>query len=49
MHAIQLELAQRTYMNADDPYSFDERLAAALRPVLTEMLDAVLRWVGASL
>jgi N-formylglutamate deformylase len=46
VHAIQLELAQRTYMSEDHPYSFDEHLAAALRPLLSEMLDAVLRWYG---
>lgn len=46
VHAIQLELAQRVYMSEDTPYAYDERLAAALRPVLTDMLDAVLRWVG---
>jgi N-formylglutamate deformylase len=45
VHAIQLELAQRTYMDEDYPYSFDERLAATLGPMLTEMLEAVLRWV----
>jgi N-formylglutamate deformylase len=46
VHAIQLELAQRAYMSEDYPYSFDERLAAALRPVLIEMLEAALRWAG---
>jgi N-formylglutamate deformylase len=45
VHAIQLELAQRAYMREDYPYSFDERLATALRPALIEMLDAALRWV----
>ena len=49
VHAIQLELSQRTYMNEDYPYSFDEGLAAALRPVLTEMLGAVRSWLEASL
>jgi N-formylglutamate deformylase len=44
VHAIQLELAQRTYMSEDYPYSFDEHLAATLRPLLSELLDAVLRW-----
>jgi N-formylglutamate deformylase len=48
VHAIQLELAQRTYMSEDYPYSFAEHLAAALRPVLSEMLDGVLRWYGTS-
>jgi N-formylglutamate deformylase len=45
VHAIQLELAQRTYMDEDYPYSFDERLATVLRPVLAELLERVLRWV----
>jgi N-formylglutamate deformylase len=45
VHAIQLELAQRTYMSEDYPYRFDESLAAALRPALSQMLHAVLRWL----
>jgi N-formylglutamate deformylase len=45
VHAIQLELAQRAYMREDYPYAFDERQADALRPALTEMLDAALGWV----
>ena len=44
VHAIQLELAQLTYMQEEYPYSFDESRAAALRPVLTQMLSEVLRW-----
>jgi N-formylglutamate deformylase len=44
VHAIQLELAQLTYMQEEYPYSFDESRAAALRPVLTQMLREVLRW-----
>ena len=43
VHAIQLELAQVTYMSEEYPYSFDESRAATLRPVLMEMLDAVLQ------
>jgi N-formylglutamate deformylase len=45
VHAIQLELAQLTYMSEDYPYSFDESRAAGLRPVLMQMLREVLRWV----
>jgi len=45
VHAIQLELAQLTYMSEEYPYSFDQSRAAALRPVLTEMLGGALRWV----
>jgi N-formylglutamate deformylase len=41
VHAIQLELAQVTYMSEEYPYSFDQSRAAALRPVLIEMLTAV--------
>ncbi|HTS52329.1 MAG TPA: N-formylglutamate deformylase [Burkholderiales bacterium] len=44
VHAIQLELAQLTYMQEEYPYSFDESRAAALRPVLTRMVREVLRW-----
>lgn len=45
IHAIQLELAQCTYMQEEYPYSFDERRAAGLRPVLTQMLHVVLGWL----
>ena len=44
IHAIQLELAQLTYMQEEYPYSFDEGAAAELRPALTQMLRALLRW-----
>ena len=44
VHAIQLELAQLTYMQEEYPYSFDESRAATLRPVLTQMLREVLSW-----
>ena len=45
VHAIQLELAQLTYMSEEYPYYFDESRATALRPVLTQMLEGALRWV----
>lgn len=44
IHAIQLELAQLTYMQEEHPYSFDESAAAELRPALSQMLHALLRW-----
>jgi N-formylglutamate deformylase len=44
IHAIQLELAQLTYMQEEYPYSFDDSRAAVLRPLLTQMLHAVLHW-----
>jgi len=45
VHAIQLELAQVTYMQEEYPYSFDKMRAGALRPLLEQMLHAALRWV----
>lgn len=44
MHAVQLEISQRTYMNEDAPYTFDEDLAAALRPLLRSFIAAMLAW-----
>jgi N-formylglutamate deformylase len=48
IHAIQLELAQITYMQEAYPYAFDESRAAELRAVLKEMLHGVLRWLERS-
>lgn len=44
VHAVQLELAQVTYMNEDYPYGFDASRAAQLRPTLRAFLDAMLRY-----
>jgi len=44
VHAVQLELAQLTYMQEQYPYTFDDSRAAALRPVLLQMLSEALRW-----
>ncbi len=41
VHAVQMEIAQATYMNETD-FSYDEDKAASLTPVLTEILDACL-------
>src|SRR5205809_1121080 len=38
IHAVQLELAQVTYMDEDPPYGFREDQAAAIRPVLRRLL-----------
>jgi len=45
VHAIQLELAQLTYMREEYPYAFDESRAGALRPLLQQMLHEALCWV----
>jgi len=43
VHAIQLELAQITYMSEEYPYALDESRVATLRPVLMELLEAVMQ------
>lgn len=42
VHAVQLELALRAYMDDDPPFAFREPLAAKLRPHLRAMLEAML-------
>jgi N-formylglutamate deformylase len=42
IHAIQLELSQRTYMNEPPPFEFREDLAAQVRPALRRMLEIYL-------
>lgn len=44
VHAIQMELAQRTYMEEEPPWTFDELRAEAIRPVLRDVLKAMLDW-----
>ena len=41
VHALQMELAQRAYMDEQPPWTFDEGRAQALRPVLRAALDAM--------
>lgn len=44
VHAVQLELAERTYMDEAPPFAFDETLAEGVRPVLRSVLEAMLAW-----
>ncbi len=46
VHAIQLELSQRTYMDEGAPFTFRDELANQVRPVLQAMLEAALAWVA---
>jgi N-formylglutamate deformylase len=48
VHAIQLELSQRTYMNEPPPFEFREDLAGPLRPVLRRFLETFLSAATAS-
>jgi formiminoglutamase len=41
-YAVQLELAQRNYMNEQAPYSWDQSKAEVLRPQLTALINACL-------
>jgi N-formylglutamate deformylase len=44
VHAVQLEMAESTYMEERAPYSFRPDLAARMRPVLREQLEIALAW-----
>lgn len=44
VHAVQLELGQRTYMEEAAPYRYRPELAAQLQPVLRSLLQAMLDW-----
>jgi N-formylglutamate amidohydrolase len=44
---LQLELAQKTYMNESPPFAFDEARAALLRPTLKRLLLSIRDWAAA--
>lgn len=44
IHALQLELVQATYMEEDEPFRYQEALAAPTRLLLRRVLEAVLAW-----
>ena len=46
VHAVQLEIATRAYMQGDDVSKLDEQLSAKLRPTLRAMMQAMLDWVS---
>jgi N-formylglutamate deformylase len=48
VHAVQLELSQRTYMHEDPPFDFDETLANGVRPLLRAILTRMLDWADTS-
>jgi N-formylglutamate deformylase len=46
VHAIQLELSERTYMDEASPYTFRRDLAHRVRPIVRELLEAALAWAA---
>ena len=44
IHAVQLELAQKTYMDEGFPFAFREESANRIRPVLAGLLQSMLAW-----
>ena len=45
VHALQLELAQRAYMQEQPPWHYDAAKADRLRPILREILQQALSWL----
>jgi N-formylglutamate deformylase len=46
VHAVQMEMAESTYMDEASPYTFRNDLAAGVRPILREQLEIALDWVN---
>ena len=44
VHAVQLELAQRTYMNEQPPFAYRPDLAERVQPILQRMVQAMIDW-----
>ena len=44
LHAVQLELAQRSYMDEAYPFRYDDGLAGRVQPVLGRLLSTILEW-----
>jgi N-formylglutamate deformylase len=44
LHAVQLEMAWRAYMDEAPPYAWHEARAAAVTPLLREMVQAMVDW-----
>jgi formiminoglutamase len=44
VHAVQLELAQRTYMNEAPPFEYRPELAAKVQPVLQRLVQTLTDW-----
>ena len=46
VHAVQLELSQRTYMDEAPPFGWRADLADGIRPLLRRLVEAMIGWAG---
>ena len=46
IHAVQLEQAQRSYMQESYPFSYDDARAKRVKPYLVQLLETVLAWTA---
>ena len=46
IHAVQLEMSERIYMEEQCPFTFREELARSVRHILREQLEIALRWAA---
>ena len=44
VHAVQMEMCWRCYMNEAAPYALDPHRVALLRPLLRDLLQTMLDW-----
>ena len=44
VHAVQLEMAWRAYMDEQPPYAWHEAKAAAITPLLRELVQVMIDW-----
>jgi N-formylglutamate deformylase len=44
IHAVQMEMCFSTYMHEAPPFRLDPARTARLRPVLEQLIDAMLSW-----
>jgi N-formylglutamate deformylase len=44
VHAVQLEMCWRAYMDESPPYVWHEARAAAVTPLLRRMVDTLVDW-----
>lgn len=48
VHAVQLEQAQRTYMEETAPFAYDEDKAREVKSILTQLVEIMLAWAAES-